>query len=273
MNRTHFVALAAAVLAGALAGCTPPPSSDDDYSIRLTAVIGPDHVQRVQAYKEHTEQETHWTGLFVVVKGNFSELYWGKYPSKEAAQGDLQRARNFRTHLGIQAFPKPEILPIPGSDVGPPEMNLANTKGVYTVLIATFYDVPKDNYFGRRQIAVDCCKNLRQDGEEAYYYHAAGQSIVTIGCFDASAIKEVRVGPYTSNEVTSEGIRQALRKHPLLAENGRAMKVRVPDIFSKTAVWVDKHSYVIRIPRDSDSELPAYPGGEAGPTTLPGSPR
>jgi hypothetical protein len=265
MNRIHFICVAAAVLAGALAGCTPV-QSDDEYSIRLMVVVSPDHVQRVQTYKERTEQETGWTGLYVLVKADFSELYWGKYPSKEAAEGDLRRAKSFRTHVGIQAFPIAAIVPIPGTDIGPPEMNLANAKGVYTVLIATFHDVPE-----RRQYAVDNCKDLRQKGEEAYFYHTSTQSIVTIGAFDASAVKEVRNGAATTTEVNSEGVLQILRNHPLLAENGYSVKVVVPDILSHKAVKVDKHSYVIRIPRDTDNELPAYPS-EVKPATLPGNP-
>jgi hypothetical protein len=258
--------MAAAVWAGTLAGCTTGPS-DDEYSIRLMVVPTPDHVQRVQAYKEHTERETGWMGLYVLVKGDFSELYWGKYPSKEAAEGDLRRAKNFRTHVGIQAFPSAVIVPIPGKDVGPPEMNLSNAKGVYTVLIATFHDVPD-----RRQFAVDNCKDLRQKGEDAYYYHTSTQSIVTVGAFEASAIKEVRNGPTTTTEINSEAIRQVLRRHPRLAENGYAVKVVVPDILHHRAVKVDKPSYVIRIPKDTDNELPAYPS-EVRPATLPEKPQ
>jgi hypothetical protein len=262
MNRTHFIYIAAALLAGASAGCTSL-QSDDEYSIRLMVVATPDHVQRVQAYKERAQQETGWMGMYVLVKSDFSELYWGKYPTKEAAEGDLRRAKNFRTHVGIQAFPAADIVPIPGSDIGPPEMNLTNAKGVYTVLIATFHDVPD-----RRQYAVDNCKDLRQKGEQAYYYHTSTQSIVTIGAFDASAIKEVRNGATTTTEVSSEAIQQILRHHPLLAENGYSVKVVVPDIISHKAVKVDKHSYVIRIPRDTEGELPAYPA-EVRPATLP----
>jgi hypothetical protein len=244
--------MATAVLAGALAGCAE--LTDNEYSIRLIVVATPDHVQRVQTYKEQTEQEAGWTGLYVLVKGNFSELYWGKYPSKEAAQGDLNRARNFRTRVGIQAYPKATVLPIPGSDTGPAEMNLANAKGVYTVLIATFHDVPE-----RRSFAVENCKDLRQKGEEAYFYHTAVESIVTIGTFDASAIKKVRAGPTTNMVINSKLIEQVLKKHPLMAENGRSMRVLVPDILSGKAVWVDKPSYVIAIPQNAENEWPTNP--------------
>ena len=262
MNRLHFVYMAAVILAGALAGCAE--QTDDEYSIRLTVVATPDHVQRVESYKEHTEQEAGWTGLFVLVKGNFSELYWGKYSSKQAAQGDLERAKNFRTHLGIQAFPKAMILPIPGSDTGPAEMNLGNAKGVYTVLIATFHDVPE-----RRKFAVENCKDLRAKGEEAYFYHTAVESIVTIGTFDASSIKKVRVGPTTNMVINSKRIEQVLKQHPLMAENGRSMRVLVPDILSRKAVWVDKPSYVIAIPKNTENEWPTYPSGEVKPAPAP----
>ena len=273
MNRTHFVTMAA-VLVGALAGCTPvtPSEINGEYTIRLMGAEGANHVQRINAYKEHTEQETGWTGLYVVIKGNFSELYWGKYPTEKAALGDLERAKNFRTHLGIQAFPKPVILPIPGSDTGPPEMNLANAKGVYTVLIATFHDDPARDYFGQyRRFAVENCKDLRQKGEEAYFYHAAGQSIVTIGCFDASAIKQVKVGSITTNEYNNDAIVRIIKRHPLMAENGYSMRVRLPTGPS-TVKWVDKPSYAIRIPTDSDPGLFPSSTGEVKPATPPGNP-
>ena len=72
------------VCAGLLTGCGSLPGTgggatgEDEFTIRLMTVNTADHVQRAQMYKDRTEQETGWQGLYVLVKGDYSELYWGK---------------------------------------------------------------------------------------------------------------------------------------------------------------------------------------------------
>ena len=192
-----------------------------------------------------------------------SDLYWGKYASKDAAKADMERARNWRNSRNVQVYLKTaEVVPIPGVDIGPPEFNLKNAGGVYTVLIATFYDAPESC-----ECAVEYCKVLRAGGEEAYFYHTDVQSIVTIGTFDASAIKEVReANGATSTYINSDKINAILQKHPLLAENGRSMKIKVADVITHVPKWIDKHSYVIKIPRSDEVPLPTLPEGS---TVLP----
>lgn len=273
--------LTAVVLAG-LTGCpengatvqTNSPgavSSDDEFTIRLMVVATTDHVQRAQSYKDHTERETRWKDVYVLVKENYSELYLGKYPTRKAAEKNLKAALAYKTSAGIQAFPRASVQMLPGKDVGPPEWNLTNTKGVYTVLVASFTD-PDNKVATRKELAVAACKYFReQEHEEAYYYHTNVQSIVTIGSFDASAIKEVKEPTgATSTFVNEPKINAIIARHPFLAVNGKHIQVLVPDLQTKKGVWLDKRSYVIKIPREAANSLINPTVG--APLTLPSNP-
>ena len=59
------------------------------------------------------------------------------------------------------------IVPIDSPDpVAPPEWNLANAKGYWSLQIAAYKDSPK-----RKEAAVEAVREARKNGVEAYYYH------------------------------------------------------------------------------------------------------
>lgn len=255
--------LMAAVSAAMLTGCKPneiastnnSSGMEDEYTIMLDAFQGKEHIQQAQHYKAQTEQQAGWSEVFVVTKANCSELYWGKYKSIKAAQPNLKRAHNWATKYGHKPYVKALVMKLPGRDFGPPEFNLANTTGgVYTVLVATFYDVPEANYTGRRGFAVEYCKQLRQEGHDAYFYHGQTNSIVAIGLFPKESVTESKAnaGTVTETYIKDERIKAILKQFPYLAENGRMVKIMVPNIITKRAEKIDKRSYVIKVPQEKD---------------------
>lgn len=69
-----------------------------------------------------------------------------------------------------------------------PNWALANVDhGVYTLQVAAF--LPTDDFHDIRKTAVEYCKYLREQGYEAYYYHASASSMVTVGVFPESAVR------------------------------------------------------------------------------------
>jgi hypothetical protein len=66
----------------------------------------------------------------------------------------------------------------------PPEWNLANSKGFWTIQIAAYKDSPD-----RKQAAVEAVKEARQQGIEAYFYHGETVSSVCVGAWPKEAIK------------------------------------------------------------------------------------
>ncbi|MBN1555931.1 MAG: hypothetical protein JXA11_14400 [Phycisphaerae bacterium] len=169
-------------------------AAEDEYTLLLTTLTGPDHVNLADLYLQRMKQYTDWQGLYVVNKDESSALYWGKYRTRQDALKNLQTAKQYVTPgSGENLFRMATIVPLPGQDVGPSEWNLKNARGEYTVLVAVFQDLPQQNYVGRKSRAVDLCKKLRQQGQEAYFLHETSRSGVTIGTFPAEAMRTRQV--------------------------------------------------------------------------------
>jgi hypothetical protein len=66
----------------------------------------------------------------------------------------------------------------------PPQWNLTNAQGVYSLQIAVYKDNPQ-----RKQAAVETVKAARAEGVEAYYYHGENASLVCIGSWPESSVR------------------------------------------------------------------------------------
>jgi hypothetical protein len=169
-------------------------SAEDEYTLLLKMWNGGDHMTAADYYLQRTKQYTNWRGLYVVNKDTGSALYWGKYRTRQDALNNLQTAKQYRAPATKEhIYQMAAIVPLPGKDVGPPEWNLKNADGEYTVLVAVFQNIPRQHYFGRKNRAVELCKKLRDRGEDAYYMHDIARSIVTIGMFPASSVQTRRI--------------------------------------------------------------------------------
>ncbi len=78
----------------------------------------------------------------------------------------------------------------PIADVGPPEWDLRNTRGAYTLHVGVTY--PTENLREYKQAAVEWVRVLREEGHEAYYYHDpdVAKSDVCVGSFPSGALIE-----------------------------------------------------------------------------------
>lgn len=79
-------------------------------------------------------------------------------------------------------------VPKPTEDVGPPDWDLRNAKGVYSLNIGVTYNTP--TLHNHKEAAVEWVKALREQGFEAYYYHAPDgtRSSVCVGTFGEDAL-------------------------------------------------------------------------------------
>ncbi len=197
--------------AAALCGCEPKPltwqdgslklkpKGEDEVTIALGRVGGANHSRQAAQWRDEIESETRWKGVFVVDQEGFSQMCWNKYPSIEAARGDLKKAKEYVRNDGTHTwkpFASAAIQQLPGKSVGPAEWDLTqqNDMYVFTVEVGIFYDVPDADppYMGRKDIAVAYCKELREDGLEAYFFHGPSQSSVTIGLFTKTSMRETK---------------------------------------------------------------------------------
>ena len=232
----------------------PNPEAMEEYTILLSTMTGPQHVQQAKYYREQTDKDTHWPGLFVVHKDEHSELFWGKYASHADARKDLKKAKDYRTAIGIPVYAQAMIVPLPGKGFGPPEWDLLNAKGEYTVVVAVFYDVPQAKYYGRKNHAVVYCRQLREKGEEAYYHHGPSQSSVTIGLFPASAVQMVEQKETVRPVIVEPRIEAIVAKYPKAAVNGYAERQAVIDPVTGKAKREWAKPYPVHIPRREEDQ-------------------
>ncbi len=141
----------------------------------------------------------------VQAKGNSNRLYYGAYkgvPRKETdefiapdqARQELTVIRNMASGQA-QPFQLARIVEAPTPDPGPAEWDLKSAPGLYTLQITYVFDKP--GLPNHKEVAVEICKTLRQQGEEAWYLHDDRISVVTVGHFDESALAKGPDGKVT----------------------------------------------------------------------------
>ncbi len=239
MRRTTIRLSAPAVMvvmiilgSGCLGGCEPGNMTaarpeDDQYTILLLPLGGPDHIEVAEFHRKRAKKYTGWQGLYVVNKENHSGLYWGRYRTQLEAMKKLRIAKRWPAPATKELlFQKAIIVRLPGKDIGPAEWNLKNAKGFYSVLVAVFFDIEEQNYYGRKRRAVELCEKLREEGKVAYFYHGLARSGVAIGMFPRSAIRIDQVTiihPTTRDRSLQErktivdlNMKQMLRDYPEL---------------------------------------------------------
>jgi len=227
---------------------------DAEYTILLYVLRSADHADRIQSFKSQTEQDTGWKGLFVITEAGHSELYRGKYADHKEASKNLAEAKNYRTPLRVTPYAQAIILPLPGSQPGPVEWNLRHAKGAYTVVVATFHDVPEAKYFGRKANAVAYCRQLREKGKEAYFHHGPANSLVTVGTFGEAAVQMVQRDDRRTPQIQDQGIIAVQREFPYLAVNGRQQLSKQVSQATGQIEKVPDKSYPARIPKGKDGQ-------------------
>lgn len=247
-----YVSLAALMIAGCPTGQggSWQPGQDDDsgYTISLTTFTGPMHANEARAAKQTLQDAGGWKHVVVLDKGYQSELYLGRYTSRTAAVRDLKNIRGVRDAHGGMPYVGALVVPIPSKNVGPPEWDLQNATGAYTVVVREYCDVPEQNYVGRKKLAAKYCRMLRERGYEAYYYHGPGRSKVTVGVFDEWAVRTVREGLMVRQEIQDPRMKAVIREHPELLINGLSTRETVFDPQSGRLRYRWRGSYFERIP-------------------------
>jgi hypothetical protein len=300
MKRTVPFALLLLILGSLSAGCNMPgatptapgagelPASDQatgDYTILLQTFErtpqGPPHAYLAEQWKKSLSEKLGWKGLTVVTSADHSELYWGRFPTIEAARPSLKKAKDHRTPQKTAPFERAYITTSPGVNPGPPEWDLRNCKGAYTLVVADFQDVPKEDYTGRKEKAVAYCGELRQKGHDAYYHHGPSSSQVTIGSFGPEAVRaETVLVPQpggarpvkAERRVVADPKLIALKKDPFFhyrTWNGRQTFNVVKDASGKEASRTPVESYVAEVPEKADAAATINPIGDRQPRQAP----
>ena len=290
------------------------------WTLYCQAVAGPAHVEQAKAIKDQLIAATAVKGLkdwHVIHQESESVVYYGFYRTineKDAggakdrkegqrAQADRQQIAGMQDQQGNRIFEHVFFVELPAPDPeAPPEWNLSNANGFFTLQIAAYKDSPQ-----RKQAAVDAVRQARAEGVEAYYYHGETTSSVCIGAWPRGAVREQE----EANAQTSENaqdqdilvlptplpnhekidVRNAkgqrvktyaprfealdptlvamMEKYPTHSVNGLAYVSKVTDPVTKEVKEVQDPSYVVEIPKPKVSLLrqqPAAPALLAPPT-------
>lgn len=248
---------------------------DDTYTILLYTFPDPGtHAAEGKRWRIETEKQSHWKDLYVVTAADHSTLYRGRYPSVAAARADLEASHRFQAPSGSRVYGGAIVVPLPGSDLGPPEWNLKSCKGWFTLQIAVFYDVPESNYTGRQRRAVDYCRQLRKAGYDAFYYHGVSRSSVAIGCFGKDAVRrdkdyKLLVDPKIK-KLQSKG------EFPYMAVNGLGERRLIVDPKTGRREHVLQPTQIVLVPgrKDEPQKVPSPPRPrDEEPRKAPGDPR
>lgn len=121
----------------------------------------------------------------ILHRDSASLLYYGYYATHARAQADLHKITTL-TDRGQRLFPNAKVVNLdPADPPAPPEWDLRNAKGYFTLVIAAYRDHPD-----RKQYAVDAVREARAQGLDAYYYHGPTTSSVCIGAWPRTALVE-----------------------------------------------------------------------------------
>ena len=179
---------------GARAAEKEAPAADAQWTILCQTFEGPQHAQQARQAKEVLAKATKLPDWYVVASESGSSLYYGFYRTYDdpkdkdtaRAQRDLRDFKEMRDTAGGRPFKAAHFVSIAGSDpVAPPEWDLRNAKGYFSLQIAAYMDSPQ-----RKQAAVDAVRDARAQGVEAYYHHGESSSMVCIGAWPRDAIRE-----------------------------------------------------------------------------------
>jgi hypothetical protein len=285
---------------------------DAQWTILCRSVTGIDHVGRARQWKEALQKTPGLKDWYLVHKEDESLIYYGYYRSfndpKDAketarAQRDRKQIDALTDSMGNRPFSRAIFVALSAPDPGgPPEWNLVNATGHWSLQVAAYKDHPD-----RKAAAVEAVRAAREMGVDAYYHHGETTSSVCVGAWPRGAVTEtvdsggeqakpddaifvlptgvapeklpdhmVKVGPdgerarAVTNRITvhDAGLAAAMKQYPHHAVNGTVMVNRHHDPKTGKVKEVLDPSFLIEIPHGQPSALDdgsALTGGTASP--------
>lgn len=179
----------------AVASNQPLAPKGAQYTIYCYKMTGADHVAMAEKIRKDLTAQTEFKQWHVIHQASESLLYYGFYKSideekdkKEAERAQLDRKKIslMTDQMGNKPFGRAVIVALESPDpLAPPEWNLANAPGDYSLQIGTYKDSPQ-----RKEAAIEAVREARKVGIEAYYHHGPTQSSVCVGHWPKEAIRE-----------------------------------------------------------------------------------
>lgn len=248
------VALAAVALALCASHAPAGLENEDIWEIRCGSARGNERFRIANSYAEALKKVKGLKAdlVRVIEESGAATVYYGRYERRYKDLGaadaytyspdpakDLQLIRSLSLSVPdprggeklLWPFSLATLEASPVVSTANAEWELTRAAGHWSLQVAVFYNT--DRMTQRKFAAEEYCKILRQDGEEAYFYHGAVNSSVFVGAFPKAAIRtETRENPLTGVlEVKSRMVDAKLlalqKKFPHNLHNGAIAYERV----------------------------------------------
>lgn len=179
------------------------------WSIMLTK-LGNAGMDRAQELLRVIQTDAGLRQAFIEQRSDGLVIAYGNYLGRDEAMRDLDRVRKTQL-MSTTPFENAIIMP-PSSDElrgNNPRHDLRTVKqrygkqAVYTLQIGVYGRVDYQNpapeeLAAYRKAAEEAVRDLRAQGEMAFYYHAPARSMVTVGVFGEKDFDNTTLPPYQS---------------------------------------------------------------------------
>jgi len=201
------------------------------FTILLAQYDGPDGLPQAQAMQQRARGVLGGSDVWVSREAEGVTVNYGHFDRNtpgSTAQRELARVRGVYGRLGAGPYQFCYVKELPEPEPqAPAEWNLLNAKCAYSLEVATFFNVPEREVYGRKASAVQAVANLRKEGQTAFFVHGRNESRVYVGCFPAHLVQATQPG----GPAMVSPLVEVLRKKYPYHENGQkiVMLQRRPD--------------------------------------------
>ena len=195
------------------------------WAVPIKSFQGGDRSQRATQMGRDINRVTGMSDAWVTDDGNRSTVLYGRFTDPHSTQAQL--ALHAIQQLEVdeqQPYAKAQLQPVASlASVSSSPHDLAQYSGLYSLQIAAFQDADRAL---QRRAAKQYVQQLRDEGEDAYYYHGRTMSLVTVGLFRKSeALVSVPnpMAPGSRVERYSPRVVELQKKYPDNLVNGRTL--------------------------------------------------
>ncbi len=277
MRRNYRPLLTLVALLLPLIGCTvanggpslkPPAEVESVWAIRCDTLRGAD---RFKAAEERAAALKKVRGLKpdlvqVINQEDETVVYYGRYKRSTDAAGkatyrpdampDLSLIRSLSIPVNdrdVWPFIYASLEELPTGRPQHPEWNLETANGYWTLHVAVFYN--EGPITNRKYLAEEYCRELREQGVEAYFHHGSIRSSVYVGVFPKQAVQTIKeTNPLSGavtvrNKIVDERLLALQKRFPESYQNGQRVNELVPDPASGQTLRVPFQSFIVKTPR------------------------
>jgi len=206
------------------------PSAQDNFTIIIGYYNDYDAEQLAQEFRKKAQELLQVDEVWIQREKHSFYVNYGRFKKYSDAQKKHKSVHKIYKSAYIREITKPDPR-------APAEWNLLNSSCVFSLEIGTYYNVPSEDLFNRKINAVQAVRNLREQGEPAFFLHEITHSRVYVGCFPASVIQKEWVGDNLQTLISPSAMKW-IKKYPYYHENGmkKSYKKIVKGVKSKKAI-------------------------------------